>query len=213
MVSKTLERLVVTKHDRERDIKIHSILGDLGISTSVLFLIGECNPSAYKAYHGYQHLVTTAINADLGARKYGFDRSYRRAIVLAALFHDHSHGLRAALNPHDAELNNVQEAIKQWGHLISNRYDEKFKVLVGVLIEATFFPHNPPRSVLQAIIQDADLLQTLEPDGTRFLKGLNEEDGVQRTPAQDRKFLEAHPFNTEWASGLVTTHFKKKVTK
>lgn len=187
-----------SKYDRARESKVRSVLGSLHLSTDVLETISLRNASAEAPYHGYQHLLTVAINADCGAVAESLPVQDRRRIVLAALFHDVDHLTGRAKSDDE----NIVRAIDAWRRLCPRGLTLADQDAVASLIASTRYPHVEPATISEAILQDADLLQSLEPDGARFLAGLGAETG-RDIPFDDSDFLSTHVFRTPWARELV----------
>lgn len=187
-----------SRYDRARGAQIRSILGSLHLSTDVLETISARNTSVHAPYHGYQHLLTVAINAYAGAVSEGLSRESKRRIVLAALFHDVDHLTGRAT----VDDENIVRAIDAWRKLCPRGLTLADQDAVASLIASTRYPHVEPASIDEAVLQDADLLQSLEPDGELFMAGLNVEMGREGA-LDDRDFLSSHTFRTPWARELV----------
>jgi hypothetical protein len=185
-----------SRHDLDRERRIRSVLDALMIPEAVLETISLQNPSARAPYHGYQHLLTVTLNCWEGAAYAGLDAATTRDLILAALFHDFGHFQRTVRDSLNIEaavagvLNNFPKCLPELTVLETER--------VLALIRATEYPHGATDSVAAGIIQDADMMQTLEPDGTRFLDGLGKEMGRRITAAQNEEFLNAYEPRTEW---------------
>ncbi|MFE6967118.1 HD domain-containing protein [Agromyces sp. NPDC057679] len=177
----------VPNHDIIRETAILGLLEELGISDDHLTLVKQFNPSAALPFHGFQHLVTVALNAGAAALHERLPDDQVRAAVIAGLWHDFDH----QGDPDDRV--NIGAAISGYRNLSPDVVDP----LVVAAIEATLFPHTPPASTLAAVMQDADALQTLEPDGARFMVALERELGVLALPPAE--FLAAVPLHTTWA--------------
>lgn len=199
-----------SRHDLDRERRIRSVLAELQIPEAVLDVISLQNPSAHAPYHGYQHLLTVTLNCRAGADYLGLDTADTRLLVLAALFHDFGHLQQPDV--HDSA--NIEAAVAGALAHLPKCMPEPSAVGIGRVIDlvrATEFPHTVAGSVPAAIIQDADMMQTLEPDGQRFLDGLGQEKGRRITAAQNDDFLDSYQPRTEW--GKLRLHPLKAAVK
>lgn len=186
-----------TSQDMIRQRKTVAILEELEIPVSVLDVVSLKNPSAHAPYHGYQHLLTVAINCKEAAEYHELALSDTRALVIAALFHDYGHLLQQTV--HDSlNIDAAVAGVLRFLPGIMTSISEDEMALVLSLIRATELPHKEAGTVAGKIIQDADMMQTLEPDGQLFLRGLGEERGRRITVEQNESFLDTYPGNTEW---------------
>jgi hypothetical protein len=186
-----------TSHDLNRQHRISVMLEELEVPASVLDVISLKNPAAHAPYHGYQHLLTVALNCKEAAEYHELDRATTRALVIAALFHDYGHLLQQTVQ----DARNIEAAVAGAMRLLPEimaDISEDEMALVVSLIHATEFPHREAGTLAEKIIQDADMMQTLEPDGQLFLRGLGEERGRIITVEQNEAFLDTYPGNTEW---------------
>lgn len=186
-----------TEHDLKREKRIRAVISELGLPTNVLDVVSLGNPSSHAPYHGYQHLLTVALNCKEAADYHGLDRESVRPLVLAALFHDFGHLLQSTVQ----DALNIEKAVEgAMKHLpgIEGLSDREIESVIS-LIRATEYPYTGTDTTLPArIIQDADMMQTLEPDGKRFLDGLSSERRRRITVEQNESFLDSIPGNTEW---------------
>lgn len=192
-----------TAHDLRRRSKIAEILEEIEIPLGVLDVLLLKNPSAHAPYHGYQHLLTVAINCNEAAEYYEMEQGARRTLVLAALFHNYAYLLQQKVQ----DARNIEAAVagaRKFIPAIMPGISDTELDLVVSLIQATEYPHKEQESLAGKIIQDADMMQTLEPDGQVFLRGLGEETGRRITVEQNEAFLDAYPGNTEW--GRIKLH-------
>lgn len=163
----------------------------LGIDHAVILSIYDRNPSADLPYHGAAHGVTVALRSAEAAERAGIPPENIRPLLLAGLFHD------AGYVPGYDEDDNIDRAVRFATSVLGGEDKE-----IETLIRSTSFPHLAPPSSLAAIIQDADLLQGIEPDGERFLVGLKEERGH---PA-DEHFPRDRDLNTRDARNRLQEH-------
>lgn len=155
--------------DRSRLAELLHITDTLGVSHQTVLGIYDRNPSADLPYHGAAHGITVALRSAQAAREMGESVDGQRRVLIAGLYHDFGYIVG------DAEETNIDRAS---AYIRSLGLDEADSTEVARLIRATHFPHQHPADDLEAIIQDADLLQGIEPDGDRFRDGLTRESGV-----------------------------------
>lgn len=192
-----LRRPEPTRFDLNREHRIRFVLKAIRVPETVLDIISLQNPSAYAPYHGYQHLLTVALNCWDGAHYTGLDAVSTRDLVLAAVFHDFGH-LQQRTVPDSANIEvAVEGAIRHLPKCLPDLAAAGTEHVLA-LIRATEFPHIEAESMAARIIQDADMMQTLEPDGQRFLDGLGLEKGRRVTVAKNEAFLDAYKPRTEW---------------
>lgn len=158
----------------------------LGVSRQSVLNVYDANPSADLPYHGAAHGVTVALRAVEAAIEAGLSDADQADLLLAGIHHDLSYVVGVG------ESVNITRAIISSGAFIR---DPGQATRVAALIRSTQFPHVTPRSESEAILQDADLLQCLEPDRDRWLAALEEETG--RPSAPDFPGIDA--LNTERA--------------
>lgn len=193
----TLRQKAPTSHDLNRQNKAASMLEKMDIPASLLDVVSLKNPAAHAPYHGYQHLLTVALNCKEAAEYHELDRATTRALIIAALFHDYGHLLQQTVQ----DARNIEAAVTgamRFLPEIITSISETEMTLVLSLIQSTEFPHKEAETLAGQIIQDADMMQTLEPDGDRFLDGLGAERGRRITVEQNEAFLDTYPGNTEW---------------
>lgn len=154
----------------------------LGMDARLILSVYDLNPSAALPYHGAAHCVTVALRAAQAQKDAKGDEASQRSVILAGLFHDADYVMGAS------ESENIPRAVAFSRSMIGENEE------VESLIRATTFPHTKAESDVAALIQDADLLQAIEPDGARFFRALEEEGD---TPDPD--FPRPENLNTEWA--------------
>jgi hypothetical protein len=186
-----------TSHDLDRERRAKKMLAELNLPIGLLEVASLKNSSAHAPYHGSQHLLTVALNCKEAAEYHALDQAASRPLILAALFHDFAH----LLNKTVQDSVNVEAAVSGMLNFLPMGADElpedEIKEAIS-LIRATEFPHHAASNISEGIIQDADMMQTLEPDGQRFLDGLSTERGRRITVAQNDEFMDSIQGNTEW---------------
>ena len=185
-----------------RVARAKELFGELGIPVSFLEYALENNSGRNNPYHNNHHLLTVMLRCAEGADYYGLSVDDKRNLVVAGLFHDYNH----SLSNDDAE--NIRKSVAGW-----TDYKDLFAI-VGVsaseverLIAATVFPHKDATDLGSEIIQDADLMQSLEPDAESFFKGLSVEAGVRIDAETTRIWISQQHINTQWAKNEVAKHF------
>ena len=157
-------------------------------------------------YHNNTHILTVVkwCGRILGAK--GLSAEYNRALLLAALFHDFRHS--GGTKP---DADNIQVAIAG----LQDFYDKHVKVhpfmleLATGCIRVTEYPFvHEPKTPIQMIIRDADILQSFEPNYKEMLmEGLRHEISSARGEKISRrqyfentvKFMESVTFYMEEA--------------
>ena len=192
--------------DKRRDTDVRPLLAALRIAPAHLDAIRWHNPSAAAPYHNYQHLISVALNADAGLVHEGVtDIATRQIAATAALWHDFDH----LAGDHDDGVN-ISRAVAGFerfaGALGSMTDEERASIRSG--IKATRMPHDPALAdnIVGRVLQDADMLQTLEPDGDRWRLALAEESGRSVTPESDAVFMSGIQWNTQWAQQRFALH-------
>ena len=165
----------------------------------LLFILNDApwNPSAGKPYHGFQHLLTVAGRAFDGGLAYELPKQSCRNLLLAGLFHDVGH------RQVDDDWANIETAVAalhraHTEHRLGPADDQDVKAITR-LIGSTCFPYTEAAHNLEeAILRDADLMQTLEPDAPRWLAALATETGRPVTTESTREFFLRTGVHTEW---------------
>lgn len=169
----------------------------LGMPLDIIDMVSVVNPGSDNPYHGTQHLYTVALRCFEGGQVHGYSEKNLRELTLAGLFHDYAHPLHT-----DDEVN-LSEAVKGWYKLGEPYGVDASSGTIERLIWATKFPHSHPVDMLEAIIQDADMMQSLEPDREVFYQGLSMESGKAMDEESSVSFMQSQKIHTEWARGLI----------
>jgi len=114
--------------------------------------------SNFVPYHNFYHTMCMVENCEDIATSLGLTGFEKRALVIAAIFHDFNH---SGGKLKDKE--NVQNAINAF--LSMSLEDQDVSDLVVEIIKATEYPYVIPEeefTIYQQIIRDADLMQTFE---------------------------------------------------
>lgn len=153
------------------------------------------NPSRDLPYHGNQHQLAVALLCYRGGYNHQLDDEERKALLLAALFHDFGYDL------HVEDHVNIETAVSSIEAIV-NEHNPELRSRVQELIRETVVPRTEPSSISAAILQDADLLMVTQPDVESFLKGLAEE----RPDAEiDPLFPGEQALNTAWGKRIYGT--------
>jgi hypothetical protein len=186
-----------SEQDVARRRKVERLFGSMSMPFDLIAVVEALNGGSLNPYHNTQHLFTVAIRCAEAADFYHLDRQSRREIVLAALFHDFDH----PLNTSDAE--NIERAIDGWRKVGAAYLIDVDNNEVERMIRATEFPHREAWDLMEEIIQDADLMQGIEPDREVFYAGLSAESGNSVDIESTRSFLRSQHVNTTWGRGIV----------
>lgn len=186
----------VPSHDVRRRRQIEQLTDQIGIPAGVLIYIDEHNSGDANSYHNTQHCYTVALNAHQGALIERLPRYEHHLLILAALFHDIDHTGTAS-----PDKTNVDLALHAFTLACDGPLDylsTKAATRVRDLIRATQTPLTPAADLAGGIIQDADALQTTEPDGDRWEQALRDELYGFPTREQSIHFLTSRKWNTGW---------------
>lgn len=189
-------------NDFQRISTTYRLLKELELPVGIINELHSINSSNNLPYHNFQHLLTVANRAVQGSRYYDLPHTVQQAIIIAGLCHDADYivGEAESVNIPRAKCS-AQQLCESFG------VEEEITAQVMTLIDATEFPHHVVKPLEEQIIQDADLMQNLEEDCTKFLKGLCQEknDDTIADPA----FPTVDGFNTQWAKELYCEKFHK----
>ena len=186
-----------TPDDIRRLGELDRFFSQLDLPHDIIDVVSALNPGGDNPYHGTQHLFTVAIRCAEAGNLYDLTQRERRELVLAGLFHDYGHPLYAD------DRANIEVAVKGWNRIGVPYSTDVDNTEVERLIRASVFPHSEPKDIREAIIQDADLMQSLEPDRERFYEGLSAESGRETDDATTSDFLSSQEIHTEWAKELL----------
>ena len=187
-------------NDFQRISTTYRLLKELELSVGMIDELYTMNTSNNLPYHNFQHLLTVANRAVQGARYYNLSHTVQKALIIAGLCHDADYIVG------EAESVNIPRAKRSAQQLCENfGIKKEITTQVMTLIDATEFPHYAVKTIEEQVIQDADLMQNLEEDCAKFLKGLCQEknDDTIADPA----FPTVAGFNTQWAKELYCQKF------
>lgn len=168
--------------------KIEKYLNDLLKRSSSNFL----------PYHNFYHIMCVVENCDDIASSVGFVNSEKRALAIAAIFHDFGH---SGGKLKDDE--NVKNAINSF--LSMSLEEQDVNDLIVEIIKATEYPYVIPDdklTIYQKVIRDADLMQTFEKN---YLQqnwlGLSQELGADFLTflGKSKEFWDNVKFHTDYA--------------
>jgi len=195
------------------------------------------NPSSDIPYHNKYHTYCMALNVYEASLYYNLSIEARRALLVAALFHDYDHSGGRKTDDINVAIaaNNLVDAHKQLVEIyrtqpVSDVGDHFAHLTPKELIDAietlliTKYPYDgPPVTMLQKIIRDADLMQVYEEDADRLRQqflGLKAEMELTRgpfTPEQwgdgCRDFNDATVWHTQWAQDKAVALDQKACTE
>lgn len=137
-------------------------LCEMGLQDALRYVLNN-NPSKGLGYHNEEHLlVVVSWVYQLGTGEM-VSSSDLESLMLAALFHDFNHS-----GGEFSDAVNVKRAIEGFGSWFRNSKRSKDLVLhdtVVLLIACTEYPwKREPKTQLEKIIRDADLMQMFEPN-------------------------------------------------
>lgn len=202
----------MSPNDTRRLDAVRALLRENSLPLDALFDVRRTNMS--QPYHNEQHLFIVTLASAAGANHYNLTAREKRALILAALYHDYNHtgkaGVPDAINIERA-LEGVENFISSAGYSSITHKDAE---AVKHLIRATLHPNQErPANISEAIIRDADMMEWFEPDAEELLAGLNEElcPDSPFTMQTTEAFLRKHSFLTQWGMNLFqeTFPFKK----
>lgn len=187
-----------------------TILEDKLLSRAFKYILAN-NTSNIAPYHHFHHMISVTRWSMLLAQYEGFTEGSTKwyELTLASMFHDMNHSMGKL-----PDIENVNNAISEFCKF----YEEYNSVLMGYdinedrvnkIIRATQYPYMIPDEELnecQAIIRDADLLVSLEPDWFQnaFL-GLMQEmkvDDIRKMIEGQMAFHKGITMRTEFAIDL-----------
>jgi len=191
----------LTKSEQKRVNLVKDVLSTLKLNPAHLYNVLFNNPSKAAPYHNTQHLLTVAIYSYKGGLHYRLPQQDLRVIFLAALYHDWDHTASDA----DDSIN-IQRALIGTADIFrfESSLNEEDIETIHSLIQASLYPHVNPVTILEEILQDADLLQYCEEDSIVFIEGIGKELNMVSTLDTTKAFLKGNKFNTEWALALLT---------
>lgn len=175
------------------------------LQKALKFIIINSNSNT-APYHNLNHLLVILKFCYEGLKVEGFDVENEGEVMpllLAAIFHDVNHTAGE-----QKDKINVAIAKDSVSEFISTQNIDIDTKLVCEIIDATEYPYVIPGNELtplQAIIRDADLLQTTEPNWIhQVILGLSKEMNIRFFDLMvgQRKFLESAEFNTEWGKDM-----------
>lgn len=187
----------------DRTASVSDELAALGLNPGHLIVITEVNPSRNLPYHNSHHCLSVGLNALEGARVAGLGIEAQRTLFLAGLYHDFNHGGGAR-----ADQENVEDAARNmlaWCTLLEDFAEEQLAAMEQAIL-ATCWPseqYSGPRTLIEDILCDADLLQWTEPDTEDFMAGFAKEAKDGTNWETTLVFLKKHWPRTEWAQQRV----------
>lgn len=192
--------------DNTRLNSIKSILDELNIDQSYIDHMLRFNN--WQPYHNIQHLITVALKVYEGAVHYNLDFQSKRILVISALLHDLAH----SADSNKTDIENVMLSSNLAAELIAD--DDSFSaknmerivtLIVGTENTRTLVSNDP----LQGILNDADLMQSFEPDYKKWFDGLSEETGSIVNIDTTVKFYKTKIPHTEWGYNIFENGTKK----
>jgi hypothetical protein len=195
-----------------RKQKTYRIASELGIHSSVVDYVLTNNTAANAPYHNNQHLLTVANNVYDCGYHYGQDQHTLKLLFLAGLFHDFNHSVNKYKDQINVTLsvNGFIESLPYLNLQLSRIDIER----ICQLILATEYPHPSVSNVHELdatnkyMLRDADIIQTLAPDGNNFTEGLFIETGLRLSEEEKIKFIKSS-IKTEWARKELNAYIQR----
>jgi len=188
------------KNDFKRAASLFTAFKEIGLDPNIISQAYIVNNSNDHPYHNFQHLLTVALRAVEGGQYYNLELEQIQSLAIAGLSHDAMYVIG------ETEEVNIGEAVKFSRFLCQeNSVKESIVKIVERLIRSTEFPHHEVSELSEKIIQDADLMQSLEEDCEKFLNGLC----IEKNDPQiaDPRFPGIDGFNTIWAKQVYSKKF------
>ena len=165
-------------------------------------------PNVLNPYHGIRHMLhVTYMCYEACCEMREVLSGDVRNLLIAALFHDFGHTGKTG-NDSEQIILAVQGFEK---HCLPE--DIPYKDTIIKIIQSTEYPHkNPPQDIIEQIIRDADISQTLSDVWIEHtLYDLSRELGItpRKMLEQQLEFLPSIKFYTTWGKNK----FKKKIKK
>lgn len=193
----------------DRTATVSKELSVLGLNAGHLITVTEVNPSRNLPYHNSHHCLSVGLNALEGARVAGLGLEEQRTLFLAGLYHDFNHGGGSR-----CDQENVADAARNmmaWCRLLEDFSEEQLTAIQQAIL-ATCWPselYTGPRTIIEDILCDADLLQWTEPDTEDFMAGFAQEANDGTNWETTLVFLKKHWPRTEWAQQRVSQWLKE----
>ena len=178
---------------------------------SVLALHNTANSAGY---HNFNHIKTVVIYCYEMVLFTYFENSDRRALLLAALFHDFNHSQGKFDDTYNVSI--AIDNMKKWCLGIESAYTID---LATELMRATEVPHVIPDdklTELQKVIQDADCLQMCSDDfiQTTLIGYCQQEFGsldFKKNLEGELKFLPTLKYHTKTAQKIASIKMPEKI--
>jgi len=217
------------------EVAAQSIVDRLELQGYYLFFM-KLNSSSKLPYHNFYHIVCMINNVFEGACHLDLRREEKRALVVAAIFHDFDHSGGKVTDDVNVNLalkrfNDCQWVAErqQFSELIVGLVDwTRVDWSQGILdpdevkltkeaIAITKYPYDrDPVSAVERVIRDADLMQPYEVDPAKLKKqyrGLQEEvelqKGMKFTDQQFADGMKAFLGGVVWHTSWATTKAEK----
>lgn len=176
--------------------KMQHLLNELDLRASIhLMQIMESN--SFQSYHNYQHMISVALLCYDAANFYSLTGHEVKLLVLAALYHDLGH----SGNKVTADIQNVSQSLVNADRVLRIVEPELSEADLRVISRLILVTENSglvvAGTLLEKVLSDADLLQSVELDGKLWLTGLNDELGIEVTATSTKAFIEGK-IKTKW---------------
>lgn len=158
--------------DNYRLQKITDAIKELNIDPKYLTEAKKHNSE--QPYHNFQHLLTVALRCIEGSEYFDLDYNSKRILVIAALLHDISHSGDGTI----PDIVNVTFSAEKASDILAeddsinhSDMDRIINLIMGTENTGAIITVDP----LQGILNDADIMQSFEPDYDRWFNGLSVE--------------------------------------
>ncbi len=221
MLKDSLEELIL--HDNffahlDRKEKVQIILDNLQLQYDYISYLEKHNLGKDNPYHNLEHCYTIAIRSVEGAIVNSASTIDQRRIFLSALFHDFNHSAGKLTDNQNISL--AVEGLQQFfnieldNHSDKELFGENALSEMEKIIQVTEYPFiHEPKTLLEKIIRDSDLMQYLEVDYEKFMNGLGEELNLNITKEQTKDFILSQKTYTDWGSNTLKNLFKEQSHK
>lgn len=149
--------------NRKTPLDIISQEGDI-LPRAFRYIIDN-NSSNFAPYHNFNHMLRVMYYCDKGCSYHKIDGKRRTNILLAAIFHDFNHSQGEEKD--DVNVIRAIEGVKEFYESNAMNKNSVNIDKVVEIIQATQYPYvinSEDLTLEQAIIRDADLMPSLDPD-------------------------------------------------
>jgi len=177
---------------------IDTVLANTGMLSSLAQMIRDNKGSNDLPYHNLHHTLCVVRNCIDGAQHMNFTGADTITVIMAAMYHDFGHS-----GGREDDHWNVTHAIQALNQAFRGRFEGLSHVILQTAEDAVSCTEYPfkrrPKNQVEAVLRDADLMQSLEENWTaQVLKGLCMEVQIRRPEVTVDQWL-------EWQAGFLRT--------